>query len=91
MLTGLQCQLKCDNRYTRRKASSACYNGDDYERTNSVEVCACQVSDFECDFGFEKKSTLSKEAADTEAGDWCVRQAGLPPLSFGPPKECSAL
>ena len=87
--TDLKSELTLCDRYTRRKASSACFNGDDFERSNSVEVCACQASDFECDFGFEKRSVLQDAPVDAE-GDWCVRQAGLPPLSFGPPKECSA-
>jgi hypothetical protein len=77
---------------TRRKADSACYNGDEFERSSNVEICECQTQDFECDFGFVKNSlALSLGPSDPAAtnGDWCVREPGLPPLAFGPPKECS--
>ncbi len=90
-LLGKQCLLGKRITYTRRKATSACYNGDEFERSSSVEICECQSSDFECDFGFEKKSMSGKDGASTDSatGDWCVRQPGLPPLAFGPPKECA--
>jgi hypothetical protein len=75
--------------YTRRKAASACYNGDEFERSSSVEICECQASDFECDFGFEKQSASGKDVTESSTGDWCVRSPGLPPLTWGAPKDCS--
>ena len=84
-----QCLLGKKITYTRRKPTSACFNGDEFERSSSVEICECQAADFECDFGFEKRSISGKDASESSAGDWCVRQAGLPPLTWGAPKECS--
>jgi hypothetical protein len=85
-----QCLLGKKITYSRRKADSACFNGNEFERSSSVEICECQASDFECDFGFEKNSISQGDSSDSASGDWCVRQPNLPPLAYGPPKECSS-
>ena len=38
---------------------SDCYNGRDYERVIAVENCACDKSDFQCDFGFKQDDRWS--------------------------------
>ena len=38
---------------------SDCYNGRDYERVIAVENCACDKSDFQCDFGFKQDDSWS--------------------------------
>jgi hypothetical protein len=38
---------------------SDCYNGRDYERLIAVENCACDKSDFQCDFGFKQDDSWS--------------------------------
>lgn len=86
LLDNGQCLLGKKITYTRRRAEAACFNGDEFERSSSIEICDCQPQDFECDFGFEKRSMAGEDASE---GDWCVREPGLPPLLYGPPKECS--
>ena len=38
---------------------SNCFNGRDYERVIAVENCACDKSDFQCDFGFKQDDSWS--------------------------------
>ena len=38
---------------------SDCYNGRNYERVIAVENCACDKSDFQCDFGFKQDDSWS--------------------------------
>jgi hypothetical protein len=38
--------------YERRRADAHCFNGRDYEREISTEICPCSIMDYECDFGF---------------------------------------
>ena len=45
--------------YERRMVRSDCYNGRDYERVIAVENCACDKSDFQCDFGFKQDDSWS--------------------------------
>lgn len=42
--------------YIRRKRESKCFNGLAFERKNVIENCECTESDYECDFGFARKS-----------------------------------
>ena len=45
--------------YTRRKADSACFNGEDYEVVVARNPCQCSEMDYECDFGFARKDGSS--------------------------------
>ena len=53
-LGGQKCLLGHQVRYTRRKRSSACFNGQEYERAEFRKHCACAEEDYECDYGFER-------------------------------------
>jgi len=52
--------------YKRRKTTSQCENGGDYDKVSSVVYCNCSHTDYECDYGFERTS-ISKR---------CVLDAG---------------
>jgi len=41
--------------YTRRKATSECFNGEKFERPIVRKNCACTESDFVCEMGFSRK------------------------------------
>ncbi|KAI0224251.1 Sortilin-related receptor, partial [Lamellibrachia satsuma] len=51
--------------YQRRIGHVLCYNGRSYIRPVSTRNCLCKVEDYECDFGFHKRSVAS---------DICERQ-----------------
>eukprot|EP00927_Polykrikos_kofoidii_P016941 TRINITY_DN17699_c0_g1_i1.p1 TRINITY_DN17699_c0_g1~~TRINITY_DN17699_c0_g1_i1.p1 ORF type:complete len:1016 (+),score=209.35 TRINITY_DN17699_c0_g1_i1:93-3050(+) len=48
--------------YTRRKRTSTCFNGEDFERVASKKVCPCTQEDFACEVGFMREvgSTICK-------------------------------
>eukprot|EP00928_Gymnodinium_smaydae_P098503 TRINITY_DN9174_c0_g1_i1.p1 TRINITY_DN9174_c0_g1~~TRINITY_DN9174_c0_g1_i1.p1 ORF type:complete len:895 (-),score=247.61 TRINITY_DN9174_c0_g1_i1:79-2763(-) len=50
-----QCMLGKQVSYTRRKKTSQCWNGEDYERNTNKKTCACTQEDFACDVGFIRK------------------------------------
>ncbi|KAK6642297.1 hypothetical protein RUM44_014020 [Polyplax serrata] len=54
----MPCILGKKETYERRIAHSNCYNGRDYVRPIKMEICECDIEDFECDFGFERSITL---------------------------------
>jgi hypothetical protein len=47
-----KCMLGQQMVYTRRKRTSQCWNGEDYERVTTKNICACTQEDFACDMGF---------------------------------------
>eukprot|EP00923_Selenidium_pygospionis_P000302 GHVN01000620.1.p1 GENE.GHVN01000620.1~~GHVN01000620.1.p1 ORF type:complete len:860 (+),score=84.35 GHVN01000620.1:105-2684(+) len=50
-----RCVLGRQVTYTRRKQTSECFNGRDFERPTSRKNCACTKEDFECELGFTRK------------------------------------
>ena len=61
--------------YERRKEGLCCSYGLDFERKTNVSTCTCEMSDFECDYGFKRE----------EIGGFCS------PTSFAslnPPVNC---
>ena len=42
-------------RYTRRRPTSECFNGEQYERKVIKNPCECTEEDYECEFGFRRK------------------------------------
>merc|ERR1740121_2740252 len=61
-----KCMLGKQVTYTRRKPTSECYNGEQFERPIVRKNCACTEANFECDMGFVRKvgSTDCKFAYD---------------------------
>ena len=49
--------------WERKKPSSICYNGLDYERAKNVTICECSIADYECDWGYKHPEST---------GDSCV-------------------
>lgn len=74
--TGEKCILGKHTTYTRRKQTSECFNGRDFERPRTVQVCPCTIEDYECEYGFERAvgsvhclpTDVAAAAASTAAG-----------------------
>ncbi|CDJ41421.1 sortilin, putative [Eimeria tenella] len=74
--SGEKCILGKHVTYTRRKQTSECFNGRDFERPRSVQVCPCTIQDYECEYGFERAvgsvyclpTDVAAAAASTAAG-----------------------
>ena len=46
---GGKCLLGHQVRYTRRRRAAACFNGEEYERSEFRKTCPCAEEDYECD------------------------------------------
>ena len=46
---GSKCLLGHQVRYTRRRRAAACFNGQEYERSEFRKTCPCAEEDYECD------------------------------------------
>jgi hypothetical protein len=53
--TGRNCLLGREVTYTRRRPTSECFNGEQYERKVVKNPCDCSEEDYECEFGFRRK------------------------------------
>lgn len=62
--------------YLRRKATSKCFTGADFNHVYSIVNCNCTKRDYECDYGYEP----------TFYGSKCVKMANVPDL----PVICAA-
>lgn len=49
-----KCFLGQQVTYIRRKQTSQCFNGEDLERVERREPCACNEMDYECDWGYTR-------------------------------------
>jgi len=72
---GGKCLLGHQVRYTRRRRAAACFNGEQYERSEFRKTCPCTEEDYECDYGYERT---------TDTGP-CV---AVMAVQSGPPKDC---
>jgi hypothetical protein len=70
-----KCLLGHQVRYTRRRRAAACFNGEQYERSEFRKTCPCVDDDYECDYGYERS---------TDGGP-CVAVMAISSL---PPKTC---
>lgn len=63
-IPGSHDQMKClfgkRVKYVRRKREADCFNGEDYEKKNIIDFCACSEEDWECDFGFYRKAETNE-------------------------------
>jgi len=50
-----KCILGRQISYTRRKATSECFNGEKFERPVTRKNCACTEENFDCEMGFARK------------------------------------
>jgi len=68
--TDNKCFLGQQVTYTRRKQDAQCFNGEDLERIEKREPCACTDFDYECDYGYVRPSgsstTCNLEVADDQ-------------------------
>ena len=77
LFTAPDCMLGARVSFTRRRATSPCYNGKEWSHDPAtVEPCACTASDYECDYG----------AMRTAGGHACV-----PAVSYAELTECPAI
>ena len=44
--------------YIRRKRNVECFNGFNFPKQITISQCQCSESDYECDFGFKRKSQI---------------------------------
>jgi len=51
---GETCMLGQQVSYTRRKRTSQCFNGEEFERPVTKKVCSCTKEDYACDVGFTR-------------------------------------
>jgi len=51
---GTKCLLGREITYTRRKATSECFNGEQFERPITRRTCECTMEDFFCAEGFAR-------------------------------------
>lgn len=49
-----KCMLGQQITYTRRKRTSQCWNGEDFERAVTKKICTCTQENFACDVGFSR-------------------------------------
>lgn len=49
---GSQCLLGARRTYQLKKATSCCFNGQNYTRPASYSTCTCTKEDFQCNYGF---------------------------------------
>lgn len=59
--------------YTRRRPTSECFNGEQYERKVVKTPCECAEVDYECEFGFRRKveSTVCEHMGQFVEGTTC--------------------
>jgi len=50
-----RCVLGRQITYTRRKQTSECFNGRDFDRPVERKACACTQEDFQCEMGFTRR------------------------------------
>eukprot|EP00927_Polykrikos_kofoidii_P066198 TRINITY_DN61841_c0_g1_i1.p1 TRINITY_DN61841_c0_g1~~TRINITY_DN61841_c0_g1_i1.p1 ORF type:complete len:870 (-),score=172.66 TRINITY_DN61841_c0_g1_i1:108-2717(-) len=71
-----RCLLGRQVTYTRRKQTSECFNGEQFERPVTRKNCPCTEQDFECEMGFSRKiGSNDCRVADeslTQAPDKCT-------------------
>mmetsp|Transcript_124552 Transcript_124552/g.248482 ORF Transcript_124552/g.248482 Transcript_124552/m.248482 type:complete len:879 (+) Transcript_124552:80-2716(+) len=62
-----KCMMGKQVTFTRRKPTSECFNGEEFERPVNRKNCACTESDYECEIGFAR-SVGSMECKYTDDG-----------------------
>jgi hypothetical protein len=50
-----KCLLGRTMTYTRRKYERACFNKDEYERSQLIDHCKCNIEDFQCEYGYSRQ------------------------------------
>jgi len=53
---GGKCLMGHKVTYTRRKREAQCFNPEEIEHQSFQEHCACVIEDFECDYGYMRKT-----------------------------------
>ncbi|XP_053708942.1 VPS10 domain-containing receptor SorCS3 isoform X2 [Synchiropus splendidus] len=53
---GEPCVMGQKQIYMKRRPGNYCMLGNDYSRILSAESCICRAHDFECDYGYERRS-----------------------------------
>ncbi|KAI6658022.1 VPS10 domain-containing receptor SorCS1-like [Oopsacas minuta] len=58
---GRDCLLGSSISWERKKPTSICYNGLEYERETNITICTCTIVDYECDWGYKHTNPTSEE------------------------------
>ena len=75
----MACVLGRKETYQRRAATANCYTGVNYDRPVKLEICQCDISDYQCDYGFIRTGTTFH----------CVRDKNLTTYDpYAVPSEC---
>ncbi|CBZ51174.1 putative sortilin [Neospora caninum Liverpool] len=74
---GEKCILGKHITYTRRKQTSECFNGRDFDRPKVSKVCPCTMEDYECEFGFARSIGSTQCVATDAAAAAAATATGL--------------
>ncbi|KFH09097.1 putative sortilin, partial [Toxoplasma gondii VAND] len=74
---GERCILGKHITYTRRKQTSECFNGRDFDRPKVSKVCPCTMEDYECEFGFTRAIGSTQCVATDAAAAAAATATGL--------------
>uniref|UniRef100_A0A8D0DXF6 VPS10 domain-containing receptor SorCS2 n=1 Tax=Salvator merianae TaxID=96440 RepID=A0A8D0DXF6_SALMN len=69
-LQGDHCIMGQQRSFRKRKKSSWCIKGKSFMSTLTSKVCECSLSDFLCDYGFERPAVLKSEPSRCFADFW---------------------
>lgn len=78
--TGGRCILGRSTNYLRRKQSSRCFNAAKLSHEITQQHCQCTWNDFECDYGYERKSIA--EGLLQGGMGWATEGGWNPPSQF---------
>jgi len=72
--SGEKCILGHQVTYTRRKQTSECFNGQDFQRPVSKFSCPCAMNDYECEVGFTRSvgSSICKQEDPNLSAPGCT-------------------
>nr|XP_018900989.1 PREDICTED: sortilin-related receptor-like isoform X1 [Bemisia tabaci] len=64
----MPCVMGRKETYERRLPKSNCYNGENYDRPKKIEICECDIEDYQCDIGFIRNENSHQCIRDKSNG-----------------------
>lgn len=74
----MPCVLGRKETYQRRIPHSNCFNGRDYDRPIKMEVCECNIEDYDCTEGFIRSMSTGQ----------CIHNKTIGQDPYKPPENC---